>query len=78
MSERGLRQIVEESAECPLCSACPGEPCSDVYDMVVDPHDERIRAAGFDPNMAQNVVDLMGVLRASLKPVARRGRGRNR
>lgn len=63
MSERGLNRIVEESAECSTCGACPGEPCSDVYDMVVNPHDERVRAAGFDPKRVAS-----GRHRAGRKP----------
>lgn len=67
MSDRGLHQIVEESAECSTCGACPGEPCEDSKGDSCSPHMARMRAAGFDVEHAQDVADLMGALRSGLK-----------
>lgn len=67
MSDRGLRRIVEESVECSVCGACPGEPCEDGRGDPSFPHRARMTAAGFDSDRAQDVIDLMGALKASLR-----------
>lgn len=47
MSDRTFGEIVIESAECPTCGACPGEPCEDGKGAPMSlPHRKRIEQAG--------------------------------